>query len=95
MCVLLCLVQECGVTSLTEWQQIDEKLGEIEGRPKGESIKKYVDDLTALKRTSVPEDVAKVVSFLSGPDSDFMTVCIALLVARAWQMLTGACRAKR
>jgi NAD(P)-dependent dehydrogenase (short-subunit alcohol dehydrogenase family) len=48
-------------------------LGEIEGRPKGESIKKYVNDLTALKRTSIPEDVARVVSFLSGPDSDFMT----------------------
>jgi len=62
-----------GIVGTAMWDLIDEKLGEIEGRPKGESIKKYVDDLTALKRTSVPEDVAKVVSFLSGPDSDFMT----------------------
>jgi NAD(P)-dependent dehydrogenase (short-subunit alcohol dehydrogenase family) len=92
-------VRECGVVLLTEWQLIDEKLGEIEGRPKGESIKKYVDDLTALKRTSVPEDVAKVVSFLSGPDSDFITVYIDYCPVRDQGLdLANAdwrCRAKR
>jgi NAD(P)-dependent dehydrogenase (short-subunit alcohol dehydrogenase family) len=55
------------------WDLIDEKLAEKSGAKKGEMIKKYTEDLTALGRTSVPEDVSKVVSFLSGPDSDFMT----------------------
>lgn len=56
------------------WDVIDEKLGEIEGRPKGESIKKYSTDLTAQGRVSTTEDVGKVVGgFLCGPDSDFVT----------------------
>jgi hypothetical protein len=55
------------------WDLIDEELGKKTGTPKGETIKHYVKDLTALGRTSVPEDVSKVVGFLSGPDSDFMT----------------------
>jgi NAD(P)-dependent dehydrogenase (short-subunit alcohol dehydrogenase family) len=29
--------------------------------------------LIALGRTSVPEDVAKTVSYLASPDSDYMT----------------------
>jgi NAD(P)-dependent dehydrogenase (short-subunit alcohol dehydrogenase family) len=36
-------------------------------------LAKYSGDLTALGRVSVPEDVSKVVSFVAGPDSDFMT----------------------
>jgi hypothetical protein len=59
--------------TLAMWDLIDEKLAEKSGAKKGEMIKKYTEDLTALGRTSVPEDVSKVVSFLSGPDSDFMT----------------------
>lgn len=55
------------------WSLIDEKLGERSNRPKGETIKKYVDELIALGRVSVPEDVAKLVSFLSGKDSDYIT----------------------
>lgn len=55
------------------WDLIDDELAKKSGAKKGEMIKKYVNDLTALGRTSVPEDVSKVVSFLSGPDSDFMT----------------------
>ena len=56
------------------WDQIDEKLGEIEGRAKGESVKKYSSDLTALGRVSVPDDVGKVVGgFLAGADSEFVT----------------------
>lgn len=30
-------------------------------------------DLIALKRTSTPEDVAKLVSFLGDPKSDYVT----------------------
>lgn len=36
-------------------------------------MNRYVKELTALGRCSVPDDVAKLVSFLSGPDSDFIT----------------------
>ena len=56
------------------WDLIDEKLGEIEGRPKGESVKKYSADLTALGRTSVPDDVGNVVGgWMASKDSDFVT----------------------
>jgi len=40
---------------------------------KGEMFKRYATELTALGRPSVPKDVAKTVSYLAGPDSDFMT----------------------
>ena len=50
-----------GIVGTAMWDLIDEKLGEIEGRPKGETVKKYSTDLTALGRVSVPEDVGKVV----------------------------------
>jgi NAD(P)-dependent dehydrogenase (short-subunit alcohol dehydrogenase family) len=62
-----------GIVGTAMWDLIDEKLGEKDGRPKGETIKKYTEDLIALGRTSVPEDVSKVVSFLAGPDSEYVT----------------------
>ncbi|TID26694.1 acetoin dehydrogenase-like protein [Venturia nashicola] len=62
-----------GLVGTAMWDLIDEELAKKSGAKKGEMIKKYVTELTALGRTSVPEDVSKVVSFLSGPDSDFMT----------------------
>jgi NAD(P)-dependent dehydrogenase (short-subunit alcohol dehydrogenase family) len=62
-----------GIVGTAMWELIDEKLGEKSGRPKGETIKKYTEDLIALGRTSVPEDVSKVVSFLAGPDSEYVT----------------------
>jgi NAD(P)-dependent dehydrogenase (short-subunit alcohol dehydrogenase family) len=63
-----------GIVGTAKWELVDEKLGEIEGRPKGESLKKYSTDLTAMGRVSVPDDVAKVVGgFLCGYDSAFVT----------------------
>lgn len=63
-----------GIVGTSMWDLIDEKLGEIEGRPKGESVKKYSTDLTAMGRVSEPEDVANVVGgFLCGKDSNFVT----------------------
>jgi len=63
-----------GIVGTAMWDLIDEKLGEVEGRGKGESVKKYSRDLTAMGRVSVPEDVAKVVGgFLAGGDSEFVT----------------------
>lgn len=60
-----------GIVGTAMWDLIDEKLGEKSGAKKGETIKKYSEDLIALKRTSTPEDVAKLVSFLAGSDSDY------------------------
>jgi NAD(P)-dependent dehydrogenase (short-subunit alcohol dehydrogenase family) len=62
-----------GIVGTAMWDLIDEELGKKKGVAKGETIKKYVTELTALGRTSVPEDVAKTVSYLASPDSDFMT----------------------
>jgi len=62
-----------GIVGTAMWDLIDEKLAEKAGRQKGDMIKQYSEQLIALGRTSVPEDVSKVVSFLSGPDSDYMT----------------------
>lgn len=62
-----------GIVGTAMWDLIDEELGKRKGVEKGETIKKYSGDLIALGRTSVPEDVSKVVSFLCGPDSDYMT----------------------
>lgn len=62
-----------GIVGTAMWDLIDEELGKKKGVQKGDTIKKYVTELTALGRTSVPEDVAKTVSYLASPDSDFMT----------------------
>ncbi|OLN81906.1 L-2,3-butanediol dehydrogenase [Colletotrichum chlorophyti] len=62
-----------GIVGTAMWDLIDEKLGEKTGARKGDTIKKYTSELIALKRTSVSEDVAKLVSFLAGPDSDYVT----------------------
>ncbi|PQE24104.1 hypothetical protein CJF31_00002307 [Rutstroemia sp. NJR-2017a BVV2] len=62
-----------GIVGTAMWDLIDEELGKTRGVQKGETIKKYSEDLIALGRTSVPEDVAKCVSYLASPDSDYMT----------------------
>ncbi|KAG9232712.1 acetoin dehydrogenase-like protein [Amylocarpus encephaloides] len=53
------LVQRCGTCKKT-------------GDKKRDTIKKYTDDLIALRRTTVPKDVSKCVSYLASPDSDYM-----------------------
>ena len=55
------------------WDLIDLELGKKQGKSKGEVRDHYVKDLTALGRVSVPEDVAKLVSFLGSSDSNFVT----------------------
>lgn len=62
-----------GIVGTNMWDLIDEELGKISGAQKGDTIKKYSGELIALGRTSVPEDVAKAVSFLASPDSDYVT----------------------
>lgn len=51
---------------------IDEKMGEKSGAKKGETMEKF-GERVALGRLSVPGDVAKCVSYLASPDSEYMT----------------------
>ena len=60
-----------GIVGTAMWDLIDEELGKLKGAKKGDTIKKYTDDLIALGRTSVPEDVSSTVSWLAGKDSNY------------------------
>ena len=62
-----------GIVDTKMWELIDEGLGGREGRAKGETIRKYSEELIALGRTSVPQDVAGLVSFLASRDADYVT----------------------
>lgn len=62
-----------GIHATKMWEEVDEGLGKIQGRPKGESIKKYTQELIALGRTGVPEDVAKLVNFLASDEAEYIT----------------------
>ncbi|KAI1268115.1 hypothetical protein F5Y18DRAFT_377467 [Xylariaceae sp. FL1019] len=62
-----------GIVGTAMWELIDAGVAEKKGLRRGEVMEKMVHELTALGRVSVPEDVAKLVSFLAGSDSDFVT----------------------
>jgi meso-butanediol dehydrogenase/(S,S)-butanediol dehydrogenase/diacetyl reductase len=61
-----------GVVGTDMWVEIDRRMAEITGAPIGENYKKFVGGI-ALGRAQTPEDVAAFVSYLAGPDSDYMT----------------------
>jgi meso-butanediol dehydrogenase/(S,S)-butanediol dehydrogenase/diacetyl reductase len=61
-----------GVVGTDMWVEIDRRMAEINGAKIGASYKKFVGGI-ALGRAETPEDVAAFVSFLAGPDSDYMT----------------------
>lgn len=61
-----------GVVGTDMWTEIDKRFAELTGTEVGATYKKYVDGI-ALGRAETPEDVAAFVSFLAGPDSDYMT----------------------
>jgi meso-butanediol dehydrogenase / (S,S)-butanediol dehydrogenase / diacetyl reductase len=61
-----------GIVGTDMWDLIDEKLGAYLGTAKGEAIAQY-SQLIALGRVQTPDDVAGFVSYLAGPDSDYMT----------------------
>lgn len=61
-----------GIVGTDMWVEIDRRFAEITGAPVGATYKKYVEGI-ALGRAQTPEDVAAFVSFLAGPDSDYMT----------------------
>ncbi|MGD9689688.1 MAG: acetoin reductase [Phycisphaerales bacterium] len=61
-----------GVVGTDMWVEIDHRMAEITGAKIGENYKKFVGGI-ALGRAQTPEDVAAFVSYLAGPDSDYMT----------------------
>ena len=61
-----------GIVGTDMWVEIDKRFAELTGTPVGATYKKYVEGI-ALGRAETPEDVAGLVSYLAGPDSDYMT----------------------
>jgi NAD(P)-dependent dehydrogenase (short-subunit alcohol dehydrogenase family) len=61
-----------GAVETPMWEQIDREWGGLEGRGPGETWKRRIRGIP-LGRPERPEDVASVVAFLAGPDSDYMT----------------------
>jgi len=61
-----------GAVETPMWEQIDREWGALEGLGQGETWKRRIRNIP-LGRPERPEDVACVVAFLAGPDSDYMT----------------------
>ena len=61
-----------GIVGTDMWVEIDQRFADLTGAAVGATYKKYVEGI-ALGRAQTPEDVAAFVSFLAGPDSDYMT----------------------
>lgn len=61
-----------GVVGTAMWDLIDERLTTRDGTPRGSALQAQVDKILA-GRVSEPADVAKLVSYLAGSDSDHMT----------------------
>ena len=61
-----------GIVGTDMWVEIDRRFAELTGAEVGATYRKYVEGI-ALGRAQTPEDVAAFVSFLAGPDSDYMT----------------------
>jgi len=61
-----------GIVGTDMWVTIDKQMAAITGAELGETFKKYASGI-ALGRAETPEDVAALVSFLAGPDADYIT----------------------
>jgi meso-butanediol dehydrogenase/(S,S)-butanediol dehydrogenase/diacetyl reductase len=61
-----------GIVGTDMWVGIDDGITKLTGEKKGEAFTRYSGGI-ALGRPSVPADVAAFVSYLCGPDSDYMT----------------------
>ncbi|KXP00677.1 acetoin reductase [Tsukamurella pseudospumae] len=61
-----------GVVGTDMWVEIDRRFAELTGAAVGETYDKFVGGI-ALGRAQTPDDVAAFVSYLAGPDSDYMT----------------------
>lgn len=61
-----------GVVGTDMWTEIDSRFADLTGAEKGETFDKFVGSI-ALGRAETPEDLSRLVSYLAGPDSDYMT----------------------
>ncbi|WP_432485398.1 acetoin reductase [Kineococcus esterisolvens] len=61
-----------GIVGTAMWDLIDEKLAAKQGLEKGQALEQNARSIL-LGRVSVPDDVAKLVSYLASPDSDYVT----------------------
>ncbi|HEY2993121.1 MAG TPA: glucose 1-dehydrogenase [Methylomirabilota bacterium] len=61
-----------GAVDTAMWEQLDQELGALHNLPPKESWKRRIAGIP-LGRPEKAEDVAGVVAFLAGPDSDYMT----------------------
>lgn len=61
-----------GVVGTDMWVEIDKRFAALTGAAEGETYDKFVAGI-ALGRAQTPEDVAGFVSYLAGPDADYMT----------------------
>lgn len=61
-----------GIVDTKMWEYLDEAIGEVEGRAKGETLAQR-RTIIPLGRLEVPEDVADVVAFLASDDSRYVT----------------------
>jgi meso-butanediol dehydrogenase/(S,S)-butanediol dehydrogenase/diacetyl reductase len=61
-----------GIVLTPMWDKIDDEMGKFYNLSKGETLKKYSAGI-ALGRSSEPEDVANLVSFLGSDKSDYVT----------------------
>ena len=61
-----------GVVGTDMGVEIDKRFAELTGAAEGETYTKFVGGI-ALGRAETPDDVAGFVSYLAGPDADYMT----------------------
>lgn len=61
-----------GIVGTAMWDLIDENLAAKHGQERGEALEENARSIH-LGRVSVPDDVARMVSYLAGPDSDYVT----------------------
>ncbi|MEM6052247.1 (S)-acetoin forming diacetyl reductase [Erwinia sp. P7711] len=61
-----------GIVKTPMWEEIDRQISSAAGKPAGYGTAEFAKRIT-LGRLSEPEDVSACVSFLAGPDSDYMT----------------------
>jgi meso-butanediol dehydrogenase/(S,S)-butanediol dehydrogenase/diacetyl reductase len=61
-----------GAVDTPMWEQIDGELAKLHNQAPREPWKRRIANIP-LGRPETPEDVAGIVAFLAGPDSDYMT----------------------
>lgn len=61
-----------GIVGTAMWDLIDEKLAAKHGQQRGEALAENAASIH-LGRVSVPDDVARMVSYLASEDSDYVT----------------------